>query len=392
MKKKEINRRDFLRLSAMGAGALLFPDVLASDLSENQPVASIPMREMGRTGLRVPVLSMGVSQARTPNIIRAAYESGVRHFDTGFSYQNGRSEEMIGSVLEGKPRDSFTVGTKSRYRYPLRDDFEEQLEYEFSTSLSRLKLDYVDIFFGHDCKSIESVTDPRVLAALTGIKESGRARFLGFSSHDQDPEIISAGIDTGIYDVIILSYNFKVSNLEQTERVIEKAAAAGIGIMTMKSLCGGIADAATGEKIDAKACLRWIWQNPHISASLPGFSSYDELDECLAAAHAPALTPQDEHYLAAVRGNETLYCQHCGVCAGQCGRGLPVPEIMRSYMYAYGYRRAGMAKEVMAGLNLPADPCAGCESCTVRCPSGFAVRRKIAAIRPVAEVPDAFLA
>ena len=335
---------------------------------------------------------MGVSQAQTPNIIRAAYESGIRYFDTGYSYQNGRSEEMIGQVLGDKPRDSFLVGTKSRYRYPLTNGFEEQLEREFSTSLQRLKVDYVDIFFAHDCKSVEAVTDPRVIAAMTKIKESGRAKLIGFSSHDQKPEIFQAGIDAGIYDVMIVSYNFKLDNLKETEAVIERAAQAGIGIFTMKSLCGGVANATTGEKIDAASCLKWIWQNPHITTSLPGFSNYDELEECLSAGHAPELQPSEEQYLSSLMANETLYCQHCDACAGQCPQNLPIPDIMRAYMYTYGYHRPQMSKAVLADLGVPANACVECDSCTVQCRSGFDVGAKIAAIRPVVEVPDAFLA
>ena len=187
MNKKGISRRDFLRLSATGVGAMLVPNVLASTLdqasSTPSETGSIPVRPLGKTGLELPILSMGVMRADNPNVVRAAYNSGIVHFDTAHGYQNGRNEEMLGNFFADKPRESFILGTKVKCNYPCADNYEEELNRMFETSLSRLKMDYVDIFYAHDFRNVDNVKDPRVVAAMSAIKASGKARFIGFSSH-----------------------------------------------------------------------------------------------------------------------------------------------------------------------------------------------------------------
>ena len=126
MKNKSLNRRDFLRLSAVaGAGAMIGPPAtaLALHVTSANKVNEFPVRTLGRTGMKVPVLSMGVMRADNPNVVRAAYNSGITHFDTANGYQNGRNEEMLGNFFKDKPRNSFTIATKGKFQYPLKDSF-----------------------------------------------------------------------------------------------------------------------------------------------------------------------------------------------------------------------------------------------------------------------------
>lgn len=393
MKNKGVNRRDFLRLSAtVGAGAILIPETTASTLSKSSlKTDEIPVRTLGRTGIKLPILSMGVMRADNPNVLRAAYNSGIFHFDTAHVYQNGRNEEMVGAFFQGKPRDTYFIGTKVKFDYPLKDNFEQDFADKTEVSLKRLKMDYVDIFYAHACDTVEEVKEPRVLAALEKIKTDGKARFIGFSTHANKPAQIHAAIDTGIYDVILLSYNFKLNNLKETNEAIERAAKAGIGIVAMKTMTGAKEDAEGNKKVNAQACLKWAWDNKYITTAIPGFTNYDELDECLLAAKSPELTTGEQEYLASLLDKEMLYCQQCEQCKTQCPENLPIPDMMRAYMYAYGYRNSQLSKETLLELNFSPDACSNCDICHVECPSGFNVARKIAAITPVMYMPNEFL-
>ncbi len=111
----------------------------------------------------------------------------------------------------------------------------------------------------------------------------------------------------------------------------------------------------------------------------------------MAAAQNPDLTSNEKEYLAALRDKEMLFCQQCNKCIAQCTEKLPIPDIMRAYMYAYGYKNSQLSKETLLKLDLATQVCSDCKTCSVECPSGFNVARKIAAITPVMHIPVEFL-
>ncbi|GHT33033.1 hypothetical protein AGMMS49574_17830 [Bacteroidia bacterium] len=396
MKNKGVNRRDFLRLSAAaGAGVVLTPGAAASTLSNPtiSQKSDFPKRTLGRTGLQLPILSMGVMRADNPNVVRAAYNAGLTHFDTAHGYQNGRNEEMLGNFFKDKPRDSFTITTKGGFQYPLKDSFETEYTELIDLSLKRLQMDHVDIFLAHGLQSKESfddITNPRILNVLKKFKAEGKTRFIGLSTHALKPAQIDAAIETGVYDVILISYNFKLDNLKETQEAIERGVKAGIGFIAMKTMTGAVEDAEGKKKINAQACLKWAWENKNIATIIPGFSNFDELDECLAAGNNPSLTAPEKNYLAMLCNQEMLFCQRRGKREKECPEHLPIPDLMRAYMYAYGYKNANLSKDTLMELDLQnvANLCKSCSGdCKVKCTSGFDVARKIAAVTPVLQVP-----
>ncbi|MDR3262502.1 MAG: aldo/keto reductase [Tannerella sp.] len=397
METKKVNRREFFRWSATaGAGALFFPNVAASTPNVSSSAGKTneyPTRIVGRTGIEVPILSMGVMRADNPNVVRAAYNAGLTFFDTAHGYQNGANEVMLGEFFKDKPRDSFKIATKGKFPYPLKDNFEEEFTALLDLSLKRLKMDYVEIFYTHALDKPEEITDERIVRLLEKFKADGKIRYIGFSSHANKPEMVDAAISAGIYDVALLSYNFKLDRLQETDEAIARGVAAGMGFVAMKTMTGGVEDAEGKKKINAQACLKWAWQNKNIATIIPGFSNFDELDACLAAVNNPALTKPEKEYLAMLCNRELLYCQQCGKCKDACVERLPIPDIMRAYMYAYGYRNASLSKETLLELDIPEKTCSSCSSkgCRVKCTSGFDVAGKIAAILPVRHTPDVFL-
>jgi predicted aldo/keto reductase-like oxidoreductase len=392
----KIDRRNFLRISAVaGAGAAFLPKSVSAGTVKTANVKNengIPVRTLGKTGLQIPILSMGVMRADNPSVLRAAYNSGIKHFDTAHGYQQGKNEEMCGNFFMDKPRDSFIISTKTHFDYPLKDDFEKVMDDDLALSLKRLKMDYVDIFYLHAIKDNEALTEERVIAWLEKIKKEGKAKFVGLSTHAGKPEILDTAVEAGVYDVILMSYNFKMGRLDEWDAAMERVAKAGIGLVAMKTMAGGVEGADGKKKVNGQACLKWAWNNRNITTAIPGFTNYDLLDDCLAAAKAPKLTEDEDRYLASLRENEMLYCQQCNRCEGQCPEHLPIPDLMRVYMYAYGYKYAQLSKETLNELHLSKDICSGCKGgCKVRCVSGFNVGAKIAAVKPVMDVPEALL-
>jgi predicted aldo/keto reductase-like oxidoreductase len=398
---KSINRRKFLSISALaGAGAVVVPQMVSGKSTEktaattNKEAADkkkIATRILGKTGMEIPILSMGVMRADNPAVVRAAYNAGITHFDTAHGYQNGKNEEMLGAFFKDKDRSTFTIATKGKGD-PSSENFEKEYEDLLNTSLRRLQMDYVDIFYTHAIADLNIVNNPRLVKMLQKFKDDGKIRHIGFSTHANKPAQIDEAIATGIYEVCLVSYNFKLGILPELDAAIQRGIDAGMGFVAMKSMAGGVEDASGEKKVDGAACLRWVWQNPNITTAIPGFTSFDLLDNCLEAATHPDLNDVDKKYLAGLaEKNELLYCQNCEKCVSDCSKHLPIPTIMRAYMYNYGYKQPLMSKDTLMELALNKNTCSDCTACTVKCPSGFNVAEKIASITPIIDVPSYFL-
>jgi predicted aldo/keto reductase-like oxidoreductase len=317
---------------------------------------------------------MGVSSNHLP-VLRAAYNSGIIYFDTANGYQNGKTEEMLGDFFADKPRESFILSTKiyEKDKQRLAQGFAEK----FETSMKRLKMKYVDILCFHDVSTVDEVNCQPVLDLMLKLKKEGRVKYIGISTHSNEAEVIHTMLDNGNYDIALAAYNFNQHHSPQLDAAFERATKAGMGIVSMKAMAGGFLDKEQTQKINGKAALRWVLQNKQINTVLAGFTTFDELNECLEASITPKLNKKEKEYLTALNRRSLLYCQGCRVCTTQCRQRLPVPDLMRAYMYHYGYKNTAMAQETVLSLSLPDNPCEQCEKCTVTCTAGFQVAGKI---------------
>ncbi|MBN2244775.1 MAG: aldo/keto reductase, partial [Candidatus Aminicenantes bacterium] len=98
------------------AGATVLPSVLGGKNLSPKPQENkerkFIYRTLGNTGIKLPVVSMGVMNADNPNLVAAALDAGIVMLDTAWGYQRGNNEKMIGEVIKDRPRDSFVIATK----------------------------------------------------------------------------------------------------------------------------------------------------------------------------------------------------------------------------------------------------------------------------------------
>lgn len=121
--------------------------------------------------------------------------------------------------------------------------------------------------------------------------------------------------------------------------------------------------------------------------------SLEHLQKNLAMIRNLKMTDQEvEDLKLAALGSETgLYYQQCRKCIPQCPYNLDIPAIMRSYMYAYGYRNTQQAFHTLADTGISEKTCEECSTCNVKCVSGFDIKRKITDISRLRLVPEEFL-
>jgi predicted aldo/keto reductase-like oxidoreductase len=161
----------------------------------------------------------------------------------------------------------------------------------------------------------------------------------------------------------------------------------------MKTLAGGgWLDKERTKAMNTSAALKWVLSNPDVHTTIPGMTSFDQLELNVKLLTDLTLNETEKNDLLADMSHPGLYCSGCMSCTSSCPRHLPVPDMMRAYMYAYGYASPTMAKDLLSELNVKSDPCAGCGSCTVSCSRNFNVREKIADVSRLANIPSEFLA
>jgi predicted aldo/keto reductase-like oxidoreductase len=394
---KGITRRGFLKTGIAGAGAMaLTPSVLsaATSIQEN----NIVYRTLGKTGLKVPVISFGVMRSDSASLCKAALEKGIKLFDTANGYQGGNNETMLGNFFKSYPRDSFLLATKVKPTTANDGKPNDQTSADkflemFSTSLSRLQMDYVDILYVHDIRHTDMLDHKPIINAVNNLKKQGKVKYVGFSTHSNEAEVINAAAELKTFDVILTQYNYRLAYLNELNSAIKKAAAAGIGIVAMKTVAGGgFLDRERTKPMNTSAAIKWVLSNPDIHTTIPGMTSFDQLEINSKILADISMNDQEKQDLLAASSESGLFCKGCKECLLSCPKNLPVPDLMRAYMYAYGYSMPSMAQTLLADLGISSDPCSDCNECSVKCTNRFDLKEKIADISRLATVPADFLA
>ena len=156
-------------------------------------------RQLGRSGLQVPALSLGTGTFGGSNeffkkwgetgvkeatrLVDICLEAGLNFFDTANIYSEGMAEEVLGGALKGR-RDQCLIATKATFRAgPGPNDVgssRQHLVKACEDSLKRLKTDHIDLYFMHGFDARTPVEE--TLAALDRMVQDGKIRYIGCSN------------------------------------------------------------------------------------------------------------------------------------------------------------------------------------------------------------------
>jgi len=197
-------------------------------------------RPLGKTGLKLPVLSFGASslgqEFRQVDIneamraVHVALDLGMNFIDTSPFYGRGMSEVLLGVALRGVPRDSYLLGTKLGRYSGVHFDFSARRVVEsVDVSLERMKVDHLDVCLCHDIEFVDmrQIVD-ETLPALRKVQQQGKVRFVGISGYPM--KIFKYVLDRTELDVI-LSYNHYTLQNTMLADLVPYLKQKGVGVM-----------------------------------------------------------------------------------------------------------------------------------------------------------------
>ena len=344
-------------------------------------------RRLGRTNFEVSDISLGSGRIKGETgekVARAAIERGINYFDTAPDYSEAGSELALGRAMKGH-RDKMFLATKfctPAGNLPAGSSVAEYMAV-VDASLGRLQTDYVDLVHIHSCNTVERLMDPNAHEAFDRLKQQGKVRFLGFSSHTPNLEAVAdRAIESGAFDVMMLAYHHGA--WPRLGEIVQRAHDADMGVVAMKTLKGakhkGLLESRDAQDSYTQAAFKWVLANDAVSCLVISFREPSNIDEYIyASGQRPSSSDQAvlQQYDQHIAGKHCY--QHCGACLSSCPEGLPIDDVLRFKMYFEDYGDEREAMRQYAKLTVKADVCNGCSApCANACPFDVPIPRATA--------------
>jgi hypothetical protein len=366
-----MGRRRFIKTISSTFLGMAAPNILkvSSSLRKGEKTPSPEYRTLGKTGLKVTVVSMGVMNCSDPAVLLRAFDLGINFYDTADCYMHGHNEEMVGKAFEGK-RTRVFIQTKVH----VHD--EGKMRASVERSLRRLRTDYIDVLVWHNLRTPEEVSDRNLFEFMSKMKKEGKVRFTGFSAHSRMASLLGAAAKSNFHDVALVSYNFTHS--KGLKEAVALAAKSGMGIVAMKTQAGGYKKEKIGGLNPHQAALKYVLIDQNVSCAVPGVTTIEQIEEC-AAVMGISLSKGDldalKQYQSFLHGR---ICTMCGDCTGECPYGVPHGDLLKLVMYHDGYENDSLLRESLQMITRQdIQHCSECPSCSIICRRGLDVRVQI---------------
>jgi uncharacterized protein len=366
-----ITRRSFLQSGVMATVAAGVAPAFAGQAPSKVPgedtrkilnfQPGMTYRRLGNTAVYLSVLSLG-GLVMVESVDEYAIDKGVNLIHAGEEYLGGRSIVTYGNILK-KRRDKVYVA--------LKDDFRN-----LDDALRTLNTDYVD-FLMLNRHSASGASDRRNLELFEQYRKQGKVRYLGLTSHGSVKEATAAGIDSGMYAIVMPALN--QPSFEAMAEELRLAVEKKVGVMAMKTM-RGVRDLSL-----QTAYVKKLLSNPGITTIVKGIESFEMFDAYQKAIQETLSTGEDRELYRHAQATRTANCMMCDECRGACPRGIEVSTILRCGDYYHGQMRD--ADTALATYSaIPAERrdtavCRLCARCETACPNGIGIVDRLEAAR-----------
>jgi len=403
-KKGGISRRKFLEYSgAAVVGTAIGTKVFAKNNDPHvKPETGMRYRRLGRTNFMISEIGLGNASGSLSQqlgkflfakwlmergvVANKLLDLGGNFVSTSVSYHN--TVELLGNALKDRRNEVYIAIGASGSREQLRERFEE--------ALKNLNTDVIDLGFLHGEGNEEQ------FETIHKLKEEGKIRFVGMSCHN--PRIHEWAMKNDYLDWMHIPYN-RLAMIKQgsadipgIERVIKLAKDNDVGVITIKPMTGNFIPYWAkqvnepeiqeimkklknyGSKNLYQAMLRWILQNPDVSACAVGMDTVQQVIEDVEAVTSREITSVQKELLEDyAQLADKDYCRLCETCTPHCPKGIPIPDILRFRMYYdnYGHKEYAMSLYNELPDHKKVTECDECGICEEHCPYNLSIVEKL---------------
>ncbi|ESQ76629.1 L-glyceraldehyde 3-phosphate reductase [Asticcacaulis sp. AC402] len=309
---------------------------------------TMPYRRCGRSGLKLPAISLGLWQNFGGDdvfetgraILRHAFDKGITHFDLANNYgpPYGSAEENFGRVMATdfrSHRDELVISTKAGWDMwpgPYGDvgGSRKYLIASCDQSLKRMGLDYVDIFYSHRVDAETPLEE--TMGALATLHRQGKALYVGISSYSPDLTAQAAEIlESHKVPLLIHQPSYSMLNRWIEAELLETLSDLGVGCIAFSPLAQGLLtkkyidgvpsdaraakagsfspDLVTPENLHriralnaiaegrgqtlAQMAIAWVLRDPRVTSALVGARTVAQLDDTMRALDNLAFSEEE---------------------------------------------------------------------------------------------------
>ena len=365
-------------------------------------------RQLGKSGIDLSVLGFGcmrlpildhksekIDKEKATRLLHYAIDQGVNFVDTAWFYhasvfgQKGESEPFVGEALSGGWREKVHLATKMPL-FVLRQ--KEQMETYLTEQLERLKTDYLDFYLLHGLNGEmwDRMCKLGVREFMDKKKAEGKIRFPAFSFHGKAEDFIRI-CDEYDWTYAQIQYNYMDVDFQAGYKGLKYAADKGIGVVVMEPLKGGklgqklpeemmtVFNSSDIKRTPAEWALRYVWNQPGVSALLSGMNSIEQVVENIKVADEaiPESLKREElqmfDKLRNVMGARIKAdCTSCRYCM-PCSSGVDIPDVIAALNNAAIWNDPNPWLTGYSRITGKAGNCIACKECEEICPQGLAI-------------------